>query len=166
MKGNLVKLAVVGIVLAISGRIFWTSCIYDHGTAKSIPEMAKIYKKAGVLISATYTNSLVQEFPFDGKIDWQLQFIAEPLLILNGNINSNGFHSMILKNQSTRFFWTGIDKDGKEISPDGNFSTEAESREVVWRQMFFKATQKVQGYEACIEGSVDFASGVAVLKTY
>jgi len=51
--------------------------------------LQKVYGKVGGPIASTFTNSLIQQFPFDGPIDWKIIFFKEPMVFLNGRVDTN-----------------------------------------------------------------------------
>jgi hypothetical protein len=157
------------IILAIAlGMIFaryaFKNLIYDHGTVDKVSILGKIYHKAGSNIETTFTNSLIQTFPFEGKIDWKLQFIKDPMIILTGKVDTNTLNHFVTNNSSTQFVWSGIDNKGQNWSADGWPSPE-EYPAVIWNSMIFKV-EGVGQYPPVIEGSVEFSSGKAVIKSY
>ena len=91
------KITIVRVVLLILAVVIGTGVLYciwmvfipHRGTVNSVPMLQKVYGKVGGPIASTFTNSLIQQFPFDGPIDWKIIFFKEPMVFLNGRVDSN-----------------------------------------------------------------------------
>ncbi len=125
-----------------------------HGTAAHVSDLRPVYAKAGTRIAFTFTNSLIQRFPFDGPIDWKLMFFKDTALFLSGRVDTNGLHQFIVSHPATRFIWTGA---GSEIE-EGWPSDKVWPRTTTWTNVWFKTEWNVEGYPTSIEGRVDTRS--------
>jgi hypothetical protein len=85
----------------------------------SVSDLQKVYSKAGQQIAATFTNSLIQKFPFDGPIEWKLIFFKDPMVFLYGKVATNALHSFIISHPGTRFLWVAqamkLKRDGRAV---------------------------------------------------
>ena len=157
---------VASIILISSLAVFglhscYRSYIYDQGTGASISDLRRVFDKAGPQISATFTNSLIQKFPFDGPISWQLAFLKEPLLTLTGRVDTNALHRFISDHAATRFLWSGAGNEHEEGWPSGT-----DYPATKWTDIWFKTEWVVDGYAAVIEGTIDFQSCTARIRSF
>jgi hypothetical protein len=130
-----------------------------HGTARSISDLQKVYSKGGPQIAATFTNSLIQKFPFDGPIDWRLIFVKEPELFLTGKVDTNALHQFINDHTNITFLWAAAGNEFEEGWPDSR-----EYPTTTWTNLYFKGDWTVEGFNAQIRGNVDLRSRVVMLR--
>jgi hypothetical protein len=131
-----------------------------HGTAARVSDLQKVYSKAGPQIAATFTNSLIQQFPFDGPIDWTLIFFKDPMVFLYGKVDTNALHKFISSHPDTRFLWSGAGNEIEEGWPSGkDYPT------TTWTNIIFQTEWVVDGYEASIQGTVDFRSRIVTIRS-
>ena len=124
-----------------------------HGTVASVSDLQKVYGKAGPQIAATFTNSLIQHFPFDGPIDWKLILFKDPMVFLYGKVDTNALHQFISSHPDTRFLWSGAGNELEEGWPSGK-----EYATTTWTNIDFRSDEVVDGYGASIQGTIDFRS--------
>ena len=96
-RKTLIKIA--ALTVAVLGILFIRHIIKqiggEHGTVGSVSSLQDVYQRGGKQVAATFTNSLIQEFPFAGTIDWRLQYWKAPCMILVGKVNTNALHQFI-----------------------------------------------------------------------
>jgi len=159
-----IVLAVV-IVLAVALGLNVLYCVWlvfvpHRGTVTNISALQKIYNKVGGPIAATFTNSLIQQFPFDGPIEWKVIYFKDPMVFLNGKVDTNRMHQFVSSHPDTRFLWSGAGGEIEEGWPSGkDYPT------TTWTNIWFKREWVVEGYGACIEGRVDFRSCIVSFRS-
>ncbi len=132
-----------------------------QGTAIRVSDLQAVYAKAGPRIASTFTNSLIQKFPFGGPIDWKLIFFKDTALFLSGKVDTNGLHQFISSNPDTRFLWSGAGSEIEEGWPSAkDYST------TTWTNLWFKTEWDVQGYPTSIEGRVDLRSDLVTFQVW
>ncbi len=131
-----------------------------HGTVANVSDLQKVYSKAGPQVAATFTNTLIQKFPFDGLIDWRLISFKEPMVFLTGRVDTNALHQFISNQAATRFMWSGTSHEVTEGWPNArDYAT------TTWTNIFFDAAWVVEGYEADIQGSIDFRMRMVTIRS-
>jgi len=131
-----------------------------HGAVINISDLQKVYNKAGPQVAATFTNSLIQKFPFDGPIDWKLILFKEPMVFLSGRVDTNALHQFISDHPTTRFLWSGAGSKIEEGWPsDKDYPT------TTWTNIFFDASWAVEGYKADIQGTIDVRSRMVMIRS-
>jgi hypothetical protein len=131
-----------------------------HGTVTNISDLQKVYSKGGSQVAATFTNSLIQKFPFDGVIDWKLILFKEPMMFLTGRVDTNALHQFISDHSTTKFLWSGSGGEVEEGWPSvKDYPT------TTWTNIFFDAPWVVEGYEADIHGTIDFQSRTVTIRS-
>jgi hypothetical protein len=139
----------------------------EHGTVSSVSVLQREYNKAGPEIATTFTNSLIQKFPFDGPINWTFSFFKDPFVALSGKVDTNKLHQFIIDNPSTHFGWSGIDKNGKNWFAGDSWPTAEENSTITWDSMFFRSpnagTEDAEKYSGFIDGTVEFPSCKVVI---
>ena len=171
-----VRTAVIILIAALAITFLWFDTIKpflgEHGTTNNIFALQKIYKKAGSGISTTFTNSLIQKFPFDGPTDWRLIFFKDPRVILIGKVNTNSLHQFINDNPTTQFVWDGIGTNGENYGEEGWPDAKIYST-TTWTNLFFRSPnvndvqQSSNGqFLPVIEGRIEFPSCKVVIMSY
>lgn len=127
-----------------------------HGEVGHISELQNTFREAGAEIEATFTNSLIQRFPFDGPITWRLTFMKDPFLSLHGRVDTNALRAFVSTNSGTQFFWSGTDTAGHDWAAD-EWPTKEEYPSVNWTRMGFRTSDTNQ-FTAVIEGTFDMVS--------
>ena len=164
-----IKIATIIIVLALGAIIFrwgFRTFIYDHGTATSVSALQNVYQRAGPEIAATFTNSLIQRFPFEGKMDWRLAFIKAPQVWLSGRVDTNAFRQFVNSHPSTRFVWSGVDKNGQNWFASEDWPSAEENARIIWDRVSFKVEPDGGPWAAFIEGEVVFPSCVGTVRSW
>jgi hypothetical protein len=126
-----------------------------YGTVASVSDLQKAYNKVGGPIAATFTNSIIQQFPFDGPIGWKVIFFKDPMVFLNGKVNTDALHKFVSDNPAAQIFWSGVDANGRDWSADSWPST-SEYPTVTWKTMTFGTPH--DGRPSVIDGTVDLPS--------
>ena len=166
-RKTLIKIALFGV--AAFGIIF----IYhvakqfmgEVGVADNVSNLQKVYQKGGAQVAATFTNSLIQKFPFEGPINWRLQYWKAPCVILTGKVDTNALHQFINDNPTTQFLWSAVNANGESNMEEGwpdakNFPA------ATWKTMWFQ-TEKILGKsEAVIKGTVDFPTCTVTIQSW
>jgi len=156
------KIAIRVILLLIAA--FGIFCLYSvvslfiprHGEAARLSDLRSAFSKAGPGIEAVFTNSLIQEFPFTGPIAWRLTFLKDPLLSLDGRVDTNALHKFVSDNAGTQFIWSGTDISGQNWSAD-EWPTEERYSSVTWTRIIF-GTPHTNEFCAVIDGTFDIVS--------
>jgi hypothetical protein len=133
-----------------------------HGSVASASDLRKVYDKVGGSIAATSTNSLIQQFPFDGPIGWRIIFFKDPMVFLNGKVDTNGLRKFISGHPDTTFIWTGAGSELEEGWPSDNVCWPTTTE---WTNIWFTTELVVDGYGACIEGNVDCRSRIVTFRS-
>jgi hypothetical protein len=132
-----------------------------YGTVASASDLKRVYAKVGGPIAASCTNSLIQQFPFDGPISWKIIFLKEPIVFLNGKADTNQLHQFISNHPDTRFLWSGVGNESEEGWPDGKaYPT------TTWTNIWFKTVLIIDGYDAVIEGQIDLQSRHGTIRSW
>jgi len=175
MKRKILSGRIAAIILIASlGIIFLLyivkTLVGEHGTVSSVSVLQKEYNKAGPEIAATFTNSLIQKFPFDGPIDWKFSLFKDPFVVLSGKVDTNKLHQFIIDNPSTDFGWSGVDKNGQHRFAGDSWPTAEENGTITWKSMFFRSpnagTEDVGKYSGFIDGTVEFPSCKVVIISH
>jgi len=156
------KITVRVILLLVAA--FGIFCLYSvvslfiprHGEATRVSDLQRAFSKAGPEIEATFTNSLIQKFPFDGAIAWRLILFKEPFLSLSGRVDTNALRTFVRANSGTQFYWSGTDTNGQDWSAD-EWPTKDEYPSVHWKSMMF-GTPHTNQFSAVIDGTFDIVS--------
>ena len=127
------------------------------GEAGHASDLQKAFREGGPWIEASFTNSLIQKFPFDGAIAWRLTFLKEPFLSLSGRVNTNALRAFVSANSGTRFYWSGRDAAGQNWVADDGWPTKEEYPSVNWTSMIF-GTPHTNQFGAVIDGTFDMVS--------
>jgi hypothetical protein len=131
-----------------------------HGTVASVSDLKKVYDKVGGPIATAATNSLIQQFPFDGPIGWKIIFFKDTMVFLNGKVDTNRLHQFISSHPDTRFLWSGAGNESEEGWPSGkDYPT------TTWTNIWFRSDWVVEGYEAMTEGRVDLRSCIVTFRS-
>ena len=131
-----------------------------HGTAGSVSDLQKVYNKAGSRIAATFTNSLIQKFPFDGPIDWKLIFFKDPMVFLYAKVDTNSLHQFISSHPDTRFLWSSVSGEVEEGWPSSK-----DYPGVKWTNIMFQ-TGHDSLYGAAIDGTIELLSRDVVITSH
>jgi hypothetical protein len=103
------------------------------------------------VVATAFTNSLIRDFPFDGPVEWRLILFKEPMVFLNGRVNTNALRRFVADQEEGVFPWSGS-RDDKQ---DGGRDAETWS-EAIRTGMVFRSAWIVEGgYEASIQGEID-----------
>jgi hypothetical protein len=132
-----------------------------YGTVASASDLKRVYAKVGGPIAASCTNSLIQQFPFDGPISWKIIFFKEPIVFLNGKTDTNRLHQFISSHPDTRFIWSGAGNEGEEGWPNGK-----DYPSTTWTNLWFKTVLVIEGYDAVIEGQIDLQSCLGTIRSW
>ena len=131
-----------------------------QGTMANVSELQKVYSQAGPLVAATFTNSLIQKFPFDGPIGWKLIKFPDPMVFLTGRVDTNGLRQFISDHATTRFWWVGAGNETEEGWPSNkDYAT------TTWTNIWFEAMWVVGGYDANIRGNIDFRTRMVTIES-
>lgn len=132
-----------------------------QGTVSSVSDLQTVYSDAGPQIAATFTNSLIQKFPFAGPVVWTRYIFKEPTVVLTGGVDTNAMHQFISDHPDTRFLWWGTKNESEEGWPSTkDYPT------TTWTNIWFRMDEVVEGYEATIEGKINFQSRIATVESY
>ena len=134
-----------------------------QGTAARISDLQAVYAKAGPRIASTFTNSLIQKFPFDGPINWKLIFFKDTAVFLYGKVETNGLHQFISSHPDTRFLWMGDSNECEEGWPRTNKCWPATT---IWTNVWFNTGWDVPGSPTSIDGRVDLRSGTVAFRVW
>jgi hypothetical protein len=166
MKKTLTILAVLALAVMFGAFVVYSvvSVLPRHGTAACVSDLQQaVYAQAGPRIGSTFTNSLVQKFPFDGPVDWKLIFFKDTALFLSGRVDTNGLHQFISSHPDTKFIWSGSRNEGEEGWPSDNKCWPATT---TWTNVWFRNEWNFEGYPTSIEGRVDLRSGSATFQIW
>jgi hypothetical protein len=132
-----------------------------HGTAASVSDLQKFYSKAGSEVAATFTNSLIQKFPFDGPVDWKLILFKEPVMFLTGRVDTNALHQFISDHATTTFLWKGAGNEAERGWPNAeDYPT------TIWTNIWVNATWIIEGgYEVAIRGNINLQTRMATISS-
>jgi hypothetical protein len=158
MVKKIIRILVV-LIAAFAIFVFCTVVsvfIPRHGQATHVSDLKGAFSKAGPWVEATFTNSLIQSFPFDGGIEWRLTLFKDPFLSLNGRVDTNALLKFVRANPDTRFFWSGTGSNGQNWSADG-WPTKEEYPSVNWTTMSFY-TPHTNQFGADIDVTFDIIS--------
>lgn len=139
-KQRVVQIVSLATILAIGCVILWNVFRFlagERGVANGVSDLFEVYRKAGSAVGATFTNSLIQQFPFEGSVDWRLGYWADPFVSLSGRVNSNALQRYISANTSAQFIWSGVNTNGQDVSEEG-WPDEREHHATVWRSLFVR----------------------------
>jgi hypothetical protein len=165
------RIAAIILIVALGIVFLWYTIkpfLGEHGSAGDVAALEKVYRKAGPLIATTFTNSLIQKFPFDGPVNWKLIFFKDTHVILLGKVDTNRLHQFISDNPSTQFVWDGIDTNGENYGEVGwpeakIFPT------TTWTNLFFRSPnfgEPAGKYSPILEGQVAFPSREVIIQSY
>lgn len=144
-----------------------TACKYgysDKGTTENIAELKNIYRRGGAPLAAAYTNTVIQKFPFSGRINWNLSLFRNPSLSLSGIVDTNNLVGFINLHSTIHFLWHGKSKDGVEVMGSGDGSdvdgvVNSEKfpniKDVTWQKVYFQFEQAVGEHSVIIQGNID-----------
>ena len=127
-----------------------------HGEVSHVSDLQKTFTEAGTEIEATFTNSIIQKFPFDGTITWRLTLVKDPFLSLDGRVDTNALRKFISANSGTQFFWSGTDASNQDWNAD-EWPTKEDYPSVKWTTMRF-GTPHTNQFGAVIDGRIDIDS--------
>lgn len=159
---NRVVLILFAMFVAVFVYFIVSMFIPRSGVVASTSDLKKVFNKVGGSIACISTNSLIQEFPFDGPIAWKIFFFKEPVIFVTGKIETNGLHQFIRARTDTTFIWTGSSNELEGGWPSDNPCWPAT---VVWTNMSFKKNLVIDGYEASVEGNVDYRLHIVTLRS-
>jgi len=158
MRGK-TRIAIFALLVALGFlglRWMYHAMIFDQGRVSSVAALHRPFTKAGSQIAATFTNSLIQTFPFKGDIEWRLGFIKDPMLSVAADIDTNALLKFVSANSSVEFFWSGTDASGQNWSAD-EWPTKDAYPSVSWKTMTF-GTPHTNGFTAVIDATLDIVS--------
>ncbi len=127
-----------------------------YGEATRVSDLQRAFGKAGPEIEATFTNPLIQSFPFEGAIEWRLTFFKDPFLSLDGRADTNALRTFVSANSGTQFYWSGTDTNGQDRSVD-EWPTKDDYPSVHWKSIMF-GTPHTNQFGAVIDGTFDIVS--------
>lgn len=145
--------------------VFVIFCLYSvvslfiprHGEVTRVSDLRSAFSKAGPEIESIFTNSLIQNFPFDGTIEWRLILFKDPVLSLDGRVDTNALRKFVSAHTAdTKFFWSGTDGTNQNWFAD-EWPTREEYPSVNWTSMTF-GTPHTNQFGAVIDGTVDIVS--------
>jgi hypothetical protein len=160
------------LVLIATLRIGCKHYIYDSGTADGVTELQHIYQRAGTPLAVIYTNSIIQNFPFEGRINWNLSLFRDYSVSLSGMVDTNKLAEYISNHPTISFLRFGKSKDGIDVTGDTNGITAYGStsipnaKDITWHKVYFQFEQGVGEYSVIIIGDVDFDSGLGKLSAH
>jgi len=137
-----------------------------HGTVASVSDLQRVFNKAGPEIAVTFTNSLVQKFPFEGKVKWELGFFKMPYVTMSGKVDTNALRQFVSDHPSTLFAWSGVDKNGQNWGSGENWPSAEENATITWHSVSFKVDPAGGGYAAVIQGEVEFPSCMGTVMSW
>jgi hypothetical protein len=82
------------------------------------------------------------------------------MVFLYGKVDTNTLHSFISSHPDTRFLWAGAGNEIEEGWPSGK-----EYVTTTWTNIIFRSDVVVDGYEASIQGTVDFHSHIVTIQS-
>jgi hypothetical protein len=159
MANKIIKWVLVLLVAAFGIFVVYpvvSLFIPRHGEAARVSDLQKVFRKVGPEFEATFTNSLIQKFPFDGAIAWRLILFKEPFLSLSGRVDTNALRAFVSANSSTQFYWSGTNAAGQDCFAD-EWPTKEEHPSVNWTRMRF-GTPHTNQFGPVIDGTFDFVS--------
>jgi hypothetical protein len=127
--------------------------------------LQEVYQKGGAQVASTFTNSLIQKFPFEGPIDWRLQYWKAQCIILTGKVDTNALRQFISDHPTTEFLWSGTNATGGNNVEEG-WPDAKDYPTTSWEDMLFKTQITVGGYSAVIEGWVDFPACTVTIQCW
>jgi hypothetical protein len=158
MRGK-TRIAIIALFVGLGFlglRWMYHTIIFDQGWVSSVAALHRPFTKAGSQIAATFTNSLIQTFPFKGDIEWRLGFIKDPMLSVAGDVDTNALQKFVSANSGIQFFWSGTDTNGQDWSAD-EWPTKDAYPSVNWKTMTF-GTPHTNGITAVIDATLDIVS--------
>lgn len=155
IRVTLILVAICGIVAGFS---ILSVFLPRHGTVASVSDLQRVFNKAGPEIAVTFTNSLIQKFPFAGEIKWELGYFKVPHVTLSGKVDTNALRQFVVGHPSTLFAWSGADQKGQNWGTAESWPLGGENSRITWRSVSFKLDPAGGGSAAVIQGDVDFLS--------
>lgn len=161
---------VILLLVAISG-IYVVFCVLSaliprHGTVASVSDLQRVFNKAGPEIAVTFTNSLIQNFPFAGKVNWELGLFKMRHVTLSGKVDTNALHQFVISHPSTLFAWSGVDKNGQNWGTAESWPLGEKNPRIIWHSVSFKLDPAGGGYAAVIQGDVEFPSSMGTVTSW
>jgi hypothetical protein len=129
------------------GYYFWPR----HGTVAKVADLRKVFDQSGPVVATALTNSLIRDFPFDGPVEWRLILFKEPMVFLNGRVNTNALRRFVADQEEGVFPWSG----SRDDQQDGGRDAESWAEAIRTRMVFQSAWIVEGGYEASIHGEID-----------
>jgi hypothetical protein len=148
----------VGLLLVVAIASFVVYSVLSlfiprYGAVANVSDLRNIYAKVGGPIAAVATNSLIQQFPFDGPISWRIILFKDPIVFLNAKTDTNRLHQFISNHPDTTFLWSGAGGEVEDGWPAGSHYPST-----TWTNIWFEKDWVVEGYEVNTEGKVDLRS--------
>lgn len=162
---RIAKIILFAVLAIIALRFVCKPFLSEHGTVSNVSVLQKVFQRGGPEIAATFTNSLIQRFPFDGNVDWVLQHFKMPQVVLSGKVDTNALHQFVRDHPSTRFIWSVVDKSGQNWIAE-EWPTAEEYARIARGSVWFKVLPDGGGYAAVIEGEVEFPSRVGTVRSW
>jgi hypothetical protein len=167
MTQNQRKAIWILVLLALIGslRLGCKYYLYDSGTVGSVAEVQHIYHRAGASLATVYSDSIVQHFPFKGRINWNLLLFRARSVSLSGMVDTNRLAEFMNNHPAVKFLHIGKSKDGVDFtgSPDGIPAYDSAGRPNTWHKVYFQLERAVGERPVIIIGDVDIDSGVGKL---
>ena len=158
---TIVQIVVIILAVAFGLNVLycaWIMFVPHRRTVTNVSALQRVYHRAGPQIALTFTNSLIQRFPFEGKVDWELGFFKAPRVVLSGKVDTNALRQFVSDHPSILFAWSGVDKNGQNWFAAENWPSTEENARIIWDSVSFQVDPVGGGYAAVIQGEVKFPS--------
>jgi hypothetical protein len=164
MPKNIVIRVALLLIVAFGIFVFYSVgslFIPRHGRVANVSDLRKVYGKGGRVVAATFTNSLIQSFPFDGPVEWRLILFKEPMVFLSGKVDTNVLPRFIRDHAPARFIWSGAHNEIEEGWPDASAWPRT-----TWTNVYFDSNWLVEGgYAAGIQGWIDVQKSMVTIRS-
>jgi len=166
-RKTLIKIALLGVAALGIILIYQIARQFmgEHGVADNVSNLQKVYQKGGAQVAATFTNTLIQKFPFDGPINWRLQYLKAPCVILTGKVDTNALHRFISDHPTTEFIWSGVNANGGDNLETG-WPDPKDYPTTSWKSMWFQTENVVGKYPSVIKCWVAFPTCNVTIQSW
>jgi hypothetical protein len=124
-------------------------------------------------LAVIYTNSIIQNFPFEGRINWNLSLFRDYSVSLSGMVDTNKLAAFSRNHPTVGFLRFGKSKDGIDVTDDYTNGITAygstsipNANYITWHEVYFQFEQGVGEHSVIIIGDVDFDSGRGKLSAH
>jgi hypothetical protein len=170
------------IIVSVGGCLFAVlalrlGCKYgfaDSGSASGFGDLQPVFHRSGDRISATSTNRSVAQFPFTGRIAWELWLFRGTSLDLSGSVDTNSLAQFIAANPRVDFIFLGRSLDGREVwkGTDGLIGYESRNNgndaplpdTIAWEAVSFSVEQDTVRGWAIIKGGICLTNQTGSLR--